>query len=150
MSWMSSWPGSSRGGLGTEEHGARGDVLGLDLAGLDVGVGGDDGQDLQGLALVLVQALNHGVEHGVRVELEAVLALGVGGEVDLVGLLDGGELLDEFIVLGQRLEALEHLQVGEPLVGAEASVMRSDRRGLASLTKRRGVTPLVTLVNLSG
>ena len=110
----------ARGGLGTEEHGARGDVLGLDLAGLDVGVGGDDGQDLQGLALVLVQALNHGVEHGVRVELEAVLALGVGGEVDLVGLLDGGELLDEFIVLGQRLEALEHLQVGEPLVGAEA------------------------------
>ncbi len=28
--------------------------------------------------------------------------------------------------------------------------MRSDRRGLASLMKRRGVTPLVTLVNLSG
>ena len=94
--------------------------VGLDLAGLDVGVGGDDGQDLQGLALVLVQALNHGVEHGVRVELEAVLALGVGGEVDLVGLLDGGELLDELVIVGQRDEALEQFEVAQPLVGAEA------------------------------
>ena len=44
---------------------------------------------------------------------------GVVGEVNLVGLLDGGELLDELIVLGQRLEALEQFQIGDPLVGAQ-------------------------------
>ena len=83
----------ARSGLGAEHDGARHDVVGGDLAGLDVGVVGDDGQDLQGLALVLVQTLDHGVDHGVRVDVEAVLALGEVGEVDLVGLLDGGELL---------------------------------------------------------
>ena len=34
--------------------------------------------------------------------------------------------------------------------GPMASVMSADSFGLASRTKRRGVTPLVTLVNLSG
>ena len=67
-----------------------------------------------------MQTLDHGVDHGVRVDVEAVLALGEVGEVDLVGLLDGGELLDELVIVGQRDEALEQLEVGQPLVGAEA------------------------------
>ena len=110
----------ARSSLGTEEHGARSDVLGLDLAGLDVGVVGDHGENLQRLALVLVQTLDHGVEQGVLVDIDAVVVLGEAHECVLVGLLDGGELLDEFIVLGQRLETLEQFQIGDPLVGAQA------------------------------
>ena len=67
-----------------------------------------------------MQTLDHGVDHGVRVDVEAVLALGEVGEVDLVGLLDGGELLDELVIVGQRDEALEQFEVAQPLVGAEA------------------------------
>ena len=110
----------ARGGLRAEEHGARHQGVRVDLAGLDVGVGGDDREDLQGLTLVLVQTLDHRVEHGVRVDVEAVLALGERSEVVLVGLLDLGELLDELRIIGQRDEALELLEVGQPRVGAQA------------------------------
>ena len=110
----------ARGGLGAEDHGARHDIVGGHVAVLDVRVAGDQGQDLQALTLVLVQTLDHGVEHGVRVHVEAVLTLGVVGEAHLVGMLDLGELLDELVILRQRFEALEQLQVAQPLVGAQA------------------------------
>ncbi len=98
----------------------RGSTSSAETQRLDVGVLGDQREDLEGLTLVLVQTLDHGVEHGVGVEVEAVFALGVGGEVLLVGLLDGGELLDEFVVLGEGFEALEQFDLAQPLVGAEA------------------------------
>ena len=110
----------ARSGLGAEHDGARHDIVGGDLAGLDVGVACDHGEDLQCLTLVFVQTLDHGVDHGVRVDVEAVFALGVVGEVNLVGLLDGGELLDEFVIGCERFEALEQFEVAHPLVGAEA------------------------------
>ena len=110
----------ARSGLGTEHDGTRHDVVCRDLAGLDVGVTCDHGEDLQCLTLVFVQTLDHGVDHGVRVDVEAVFALGVVGEVNLVGLLDGSELLDEFVVCGKRFEAFEQFEVAHPLVGAEA------------------------------
>ena len=110
----------ARSGLGAEHDGARHDIVGGDPAGLDVGVACDHGEDLQCLTLVFVQTLDHGVDHGVRVDVEAVFALGVVGEVNLVGLLDGGELLDEFVIGCERFEALEQFEVAHPLVGAEA------------------------------
>ena len=70
-------------------------------------------------------------------------------ELALGGQLDLAPLPLELGVVGERLEPAELVQVPQPAV-ADALGDERGEAGLLTATKRRGVTPLVTLQNLSG
>ena len=72
-------------------------------------------QQVQELALVLVQALDLHVEDGVGRDVQPV-ALGPDhrGEVLLVGVLDGHELALETRVVGPLLELAELVEIAHP------------------------------------
>ena len=79
----------------------------------------DDAHDVEELALVLVDALNLDVEHGVGGHLDAGGLLDHLGAESLALLLGGAPLGLELLVLGEGGELLEERGVGDPLVGAD-------------------------------
>ncbi len=90
----------------------------LTWPGGDPVVLGDDVQHLEHLPLVLVESLDHDVEHVVFADVEAVALAQDAREPALVAGLDRGELLAELGVGGERLEAAQPLEVDGP-AGAE-------------------------------
>ena len=74
------------------------------------------------------------------------------GEVALVRLLDRVQRVEEVLVVGERLQALQARQLGQidPARTRCALESRRVRRGFACSTQRRGVTPLVLLLKRSG
>ena len=109
----------------------------------------DDVQHVEMLALVLVDALDLDVEHPVRVQLDARRRADVLGQARLVAALDVAPLRAEGGVLDERLQPAQARQVGQPAV-TDGAVQQLRSPGLASARKRRGVTPLVLLLNRSG
>jgi hypothetical protein len=107
-------------------------------------------EQVQVLALVFVQALDLHVEERIGRDVEAALGLDDGGEVYLVGALDGHELLLERGLAGGLLQAPQQVKVAHPAVEPSRLVMSADRRGLLLCSQRRGVMPLVLFWNLPG
>jgi len=99
-----------------------------------------DVQDVEQLALVLVDALDLDVEDRAEHDLEAVLPAEAAGRRSLrrLGL---GELLEESRIVGKLAQALELVQVFRPGV-AELLLSRPASQGLLASSQRRGVTPL--------
>ena len=102
------------GRLGAEDDRARGNRCRVEAAADDAVVERDDVQQLQRLALVLVQALDHDIEQVPLGQGDAVAPLQHAGDPLLVRGLDGAELLSEVLVLGIDLEFLEAVEVGDP------------------------------------
>ena len=73
-------------------------------------------QDVQQLALVLVQTLYLHVEDGTRIDLDAVLLLDVLRQTHLVAIFDVHELLLCLRIVGIDLEFFNVGQIGDPLV----------------------------------
>ena len=73
-------------------------------------------QHVEQLPLVLVKPLHLHVEERAAIDLEFGLLLDVGGERVLVALLDLAHLAPEGLVLGERLEAVQLLEVDGPAV----------------------------------
>ena len=71
-------------------------------------------QRVQQLALVLVQALHLDVEHRVRIQHKALMAVDPGGKALLVVALHRGELLHEGRVVRERQQLLQLHEVGAP------------------------------------
>lgn len=84
-------------------------LLGRRLLDLEVTV--DDTKDVEGLALVLVQALDLTGEHAVNVHVNAEISLQDVGKAELVLNLDVAELLAELFVLSHGQKLLNLLQV---------------------------------------
>lgn len=67
----------------------------------------DNAENVELLALVLVDTLNLDVEQRSWVDSNAVVLLDVRGELDLVGVLDVAELLAELLVVNKRLQLVQ-------------------------------------------
>ena len=74
----------------------------------------DDVQHLEHLPLVLVQALDHHVEHVVLADLDAVALSQHRRQARLVARLDGDESLAELRVVRERPRVPEPLEVDGP------------------------------------
>ena len=104
----------ARGGLGGEDEDTRDDV---EVRVLDqAAVEGEDMQQVEVLALVLVQALDLDVEEGVGRNQDPALALDLRGEEHLVLPLDRHELRLEGRLIGPFLELAELVEVAHPAV----------------------------------
>ena len=110
-------PVSGRG-LAREDHGAGHEVGRIRAEPL---VKGQGMHRVHELALVFVEALDLAVEHGVRVEVDAVELHDPIGEDALVDPLHRRPLLAERLVLGHRRESSQLVEVADPA--------RSDRAG---------------------
>ncbi len=73
-----------------------------------------DMQDLQVLALVLVDPLDQHVEHGLGIGGHAQPVVDIRRELELIVALDGAPLVAEVRVVGQRLEAAQFFEVVDP------------------------------------
>ena len=73
-------------------------------------------QQLEDLALVLVQALHHDVVHRVWFQDDAVALDQCLRKVDLVRLLDLGETLTEAWVIGKWLETAQLVKIRKPTI----------------------------------
>ena len=103
--------GVARGGLGAEQEGLGREVqAGIILQAL---VQVDDLQDVQQLALVLVQALYLHIEDGVGVQHHTLVLPGVGGKGQLVLMLDLLQTLKDRLVVGVGLQLFQLLRMGE-------------------------------------
>ena len=102
--------------LCAEHEGAWRVIVKLDLARLQSVVISDDLQDLHRLALVLVQTLDHGVEHRVWIDIDALVLLHPVGEGDLVIVTDLRELVDELRVIRILLKLRHAIKIGEPII----------------------------------
>ena len=83
------------------------------------------------LPLVFVETLDLHVEEGVGRNGDAALALDDLGEGDLVGALDGHELLLEVGVAGEELQTTELVEIPGPVAVAEGV---ADERGQRRVT----------------
>ena len=104
----------ARGRLRAEDEGA-GVELRLGML-VDLVVEHQDAQRVHQLALVLVQALGLGVEDALGGHLDALVAVHVAGQAQLVVELDLGELLLEGRVVREGLEGLDLAHVLAPAV----------------------------------
>ena len=113
-------------------------------AALDPVVQGDDVQDVQQLALVVVHALHLAVQHSLRVEDQTLLGMKVPGQTVLVELLDLSPALLELRIVCQGHKLAELGQVGHPLVANGVIDQVSQRRvGLLEPPPRRDAVGLV-------
>jgi hypothetical protein len=119
------------------------------FAAVDAVVQVDHVQHVEQLPLVFVDALDLHVEQRVGVELDPALGLDQFGEARLVGALDRAPFGVECLMAprSQRFELFQLRQVGDPAF-ADLPVISALMPGLACATQRRGVTPLVLLLNL--
>ena len=81
---------------------------------LDPVVQGDDVQQFEELALVLVQPFGHDVEQRAGIDDDTGGVAGMGGEVELVQLFYLPPLRRELLIAGERLEPGQPVQVGQP------------------------------------
>jgi len=116
------------GRLRAEDEGAGVELLVRVL--VDVVVEHHDAQRIHQLALVFVQALCLGVEDAVGVHFDALMAVHVVGQAQLVVVLDLVELLAEGRVVGEGLQRLDLLHVLAP-VGADGLVDQAGQLGVA-------------------
>ena len=134
--------------LGPEDEGARLDVLDADPTGEDAFVRRHDVEHLEHLPLVLVQTLDHDIEHVPVADLEPITSQHAV-QSSLVRRLDLGERRAEVRIVGVGLEPAQTPEISQP-ARTDRTGDQPDSSGFDSRRKRRGVTPLVTLVNLSG
>ena len=109
----------------------------------------DQVEQVQLLALVLMQTLGLDVEHCIRVNGDVLRAVQPVGQCALVLRLDGGELLqniDIFRVRQQFSSSVASLRKPEPMSFSISAVSA----GSHSSSQRRKVMPLVLLLNFSG
>mmetsp|Transcript_15458 Transcript_15458/g.26591 ORF Transcript_15458/g.26591 Transcript_15458/m.26591 type:complete len:531 (+) Transcript_15458:357-1949(+) len=105
------------GGFATEDAHARNDVCALIRAGvLDRVVSVDDTEDVEELALVLVNTLHLDVEQGVAVHLHPASPLNERGKPLLVLVLDLDPLTVQLRIVDVGAQGLQPVQVGDPLV----------------------------------
>ena len=104
---------------------------------------------LQVLPLVLVNALHQHVEERRRRDRDAGALGDERGEPALVRELHLAPSLLELGIVGEWFELSESIEILQPAV-ADPRMISCVRLGLLTATKRRGVTPLVTLQNFSG
>jgi hypothetical protein len=109
----------------------------------------DDVQDVEQLALVLVNALDLHIEQGAGVETHAAIGLDQARQPHLVVVLDLLPLGLELGVPRRGAPACATRQLGDP-AGPMVSVISAFRPGLQLASQRRWVTPLVLLLNLCG
>ena len=102
----------ARRGLGAEDD--RAGRHGGGRVRLDPVVQGDDVEQLEELALVLVQPLDHDVEQRAGIDGDAGGGEGMGGQVELVQPLHLAPLLPELRIVGEGLEPGQPVQVGQP------------------------------------
>jgi hypothetical protein len=133
-------------GFAAEDEGS-GHHLRVGVA-LDALEQGEDVQELQVLALVLVQALDQHIEHGVGIDAMPS-DRECRRELQLVVPLDGAPFFAQLQVVGHRLQAAQLFEVVDP-ARARRAVSSCASRGLLRTIQRRGVTPLVLLENFSG
>eukprot|EP00042_Codosiga_hollandica_P059175 m.906762 g.906762 ORF g.906762 m.906762 type:complete len:349 (-) comp60082_c0_seq1:1781-2827(-) len=100
--------------LATKEHGARNNEL--PRIRLDAVEARNDAEDVEELALVLVDALHLHVEHALGIDLNALKLVQVFGKRLFVVQLDLHDALQEAIVGRQALELSQALQIHDPLV----------------------------------
>ena len=109
--------------LASDDDRARQDLDGGIAA--DVGVAGDDVQQVQKLALVFVDALDHHIEQGIDGDVDAETLADGERQPLLVGPLDGDEGLAKFGIVGQRLQPFQLVEMDRPIVAD----MRADQFG---------------------
>mmetsp|Transcript_41521 Transcript_41521/g.96930 ORF Transcript_41521/g.96930 Transcript_41521/m.96930 type:complete len:774 (+) Transcript_41521:686-3007(+) len=120
------------GRLAPDEAGALDNVLALvGRHALDRVVAVDDLKDVEELALVLVDALDLDVKHGVGVDVDVHRLLDVLGEALLVLELRLHQLVENLVVRLKLVEAVEEGEVLDPLVGPEALGDERVERGVA-------------------
>mmetsp|Transcript_40500 Transcript_40500/g.114719 ORF Transcript_40500/g.114719 Transcript_40500/m.114719 type:complete len:214 (+) Transcript_40500:475-1116(+) len=78
----------------------------------------NDGHDVHELALVLMNALDLNIKHGVGVQLNTSGGLDLCSQVLLVGMLHVLPLLVEVLIIGMSPETLQQGHVVDPLVSA--------------------------------
>ena len=78
-----------------------------------------DVQNIHQLPLVGVDALDLDVEHGIRVQLHAVVPLNVSRKALAAQMLDLHELLEEVLILNMIMQAVHLLRVPMPFMTAE-------------------------------
>ena len=78
-----------------------------------------------------METLDLYVEAGIRVELDALCLLEVFGELLLVSLLDGNELLHYLVVVLILFELLELVEICNPLVVAQKVCDEGSEVGIA-------------------
>ena len=92
-------------------------------------------QDVEQLALVLMQALDLDIENGIRVDAHAVLVLDESGEALLVLALDGHEVRKHLFVILIWQELLECAGIPQEVAADELlEIIRQQRIGLAQPT----------------
>ena len=112
--------------------------------GLQPVIQADDVQDVQVLALVLVDALDLHVEDRRRIDDDAGAFLDQSRQRGLVGVLDLAPLGAEIRIVGQRLELAQLRQVADPLIAdALRDAMREPRIGQHHPAPRRHAIGLV-------
>ena len=107
----------ARGGLGAEDADARRE-LSVRLV-QDAAVQVQDVQQVEVLALVLVQSLDLHVKERVRRDVDVDELLDAGGEADLVGALDRQEAFLEGRTIGDGVELAQAAEVGLPAGACE-------------------------------
>ena len=139
----------ARSGLGGEHEDPRMDVQRRVLQ--QAAVQGQDVQQIEVLPLVFVQALHLDVEDRVRGNLDPAFAFDQRGQVDLVVALHRQELAAEAGIVREALEPAKPGEVADPARSCRGcAVISVARRGFAWSSQRRGVMPLVLLLNLPG
>ena len=129
-------------------------VRGCDLEArirLEAVIQRDDVQDVQVLALVLVDALDLHVEQRVRIDRRRRCgSRAMPAELSLLARLMARQSLWNAGILGELLQLARAASRSLIQPSPMASQISSARRGLVSASQRRGVTPLVLLLNFSG
>ena len=97
---------------------------------VDVVVQHHDAQGVHQLALVLVQALGLGVEDALGIHFDALVAVDVIGQAQLVVILDLVKLLPEGRVVGEGLQRRDLLHILAP-VGPDGLVDQAGQLGVA-------------------
>ena len=100
------------------------------------------------LPLIFVQPFHLYIEHGVDINLHPASLFHQSRQCTFVGLFDLAQAFKNSsspTYLSNALSSSRLAVQAKPIF----SVIKSDRRGLLSISHRRGVTPLVTLRNFS-
>ena len=110
----------------------------------------EDVQQVEVLALVFVQPLDLHVEERGGIHLDAAVPLDDAREIDLVGVLDAHEFRSGTAGRRRKLSSPRSLSRSRSQPWPILEVISLLSRGLQASSQRRGVMPLVLLLNFPG